>query len=100
MELPVIIEPIDVGFRAIGAGGLSVGLVADGQTAEEAISRLAERVRSRVEAGATMTELSLSDIEAPWKQDAGYLRDDPMYEAWREAMAQNRRRLDEDPDAL
>jgi hypothetical protein len=37
---------------------------------------------------------------APWRQDAGYLRDEPLYERWRELIEEYRRKLDEDPDAL
>ena len=100
MEMPVVIEPIaGRGYRATGAGGLSVGLSADGATAAEAIDRLAEQVRRRVDSGASMTELNVAGAPAPWKQDAGYLRDDPLYEPWRAAMEEYRRRLDEDPDA-
>jgi hypothetical protein len=36
---------------------------------------------------------------APWKHDAGYRREEPLYEPWREAMEEYRRKLDEDPDA-
>ena len=100
MDMPVVIEPIaGSGYRATGAGGLSVGLSADGATAAEAIDRLAEQVRRRVDSGASLTELNAAGGRAPWKQDAGYLRDDPLYEPWRAAMEEYRRRLDEDPDA-
>ena len=99
--VPVIIETVNGnGYRATGAGGLSVGLIAEGATAAEAIDRLAEQVRTRVNAGAKLAELSVDASEAPWKEDAGYLRDDPLFEAWREAMETYRRNLDEDPDAL
>jgi hypothetical protein len=101
VEVPVIIEPVaGHGYRATGAGGLSVGLTAEGATAAEAIDRLADRVRMRVNAGATLAELSIAATVAPWSQDAGYLRDDPLYEPWRTAMDEYRRRLDEDPEAL
>ncbi len=101
MEVPVIIEPVaGNGYRATGAGGLSVGLTAEGATAAEAIDRLADQVRMRVDAGATLAELNVAATEAPWSQDAGYLRDDPLYEPWRAAMDEYRRRLDEDPEAL
>jgi hypothetical protein len=101
MEFPVIIEPVtDNCYRASGAGGLSVGLTAEGATAAEAIDRLADRVRMRVNAGAKLAELSVDTNAAPWKQDAGYLRDEPLYEPWREAMEEYRRQLDEDPEAL
>lgn len=101
MEVPVIIEPISgSGYRVTGAGGLSVGLTAEGETPAEAIDRLAEQIRTRLHAGAKMAELSVSGGTAPWLQDAGYLQDDPLYEDWREAMDKYRRSLDEDPDAL
>jgi hypothetical protein len=88
------------GYRVTGAGGLSVGLTAEGATAAEAIERLAEQVRTRVNAGAKLADLSVAASAAPWKQDAGYLRDEPLYEPWREAMEEYRRKLDEDPEAL
>ncbi len=101
VEVPVIIEPVaGNGYRATGAGGLSVGLIAEGATAAEAIDRLADQVRMRVNAGAALAELSIAASAAPWRQDAGYLHDDPLYEPWREAMEEYRRQLDEDPEAL
>ena len=101
MEIPVIIEPVMGNrYRVIGAGGLSVGLTAEGATAEEAIDRLADQVRMRVTAGAKLAELSVVASAAPWMQDAGYLHDEPLYEPWREAMEEYRRQLDEDPEAL
>jgi len=36
----------------------------------------------------------------PITPDAGYLHDEPLYEPWREAMEENRRKLDEDPEAV
>jgi hypothetical protein len=101
METPVIIELVNgKAYRATGAGGLSVGLTAEGMTAAEAMDRLAEQIRSRVNAGAKLTALRVSTSDAAWKQDAGWLRDDPLYESWREAMEEHRRELDEDPEAL
>ncbi len=101
MEVSVIIEPVTGSrYRVTGAGGLSVGLTAEGATAAEAIDRLADQVRTRVNAGAKLAELSVAAGAAPWKQDAGYLRDEPLYEPWRAAMEEYRRKLDEDPEAL
>jgi hypothetical protein len=101
METPVIIETVaGNGYRATGAGGLSVGLTAEGATAAEAIDRLAEQVRARVSAGAKLAELNVASGPANWMQDAGYLREEPLYEPWREAMEEYRRKLDEDPEAV
>jgi hypothetical protein len=54
----------------------------------------------RLNAGAKMAELNVTAGAAPWKPDAGYLRDDPVYEPWCAAMEEYRRQLDEDPEAL
>jgi hypothetical protein len=54
----------------------------------------------RVVAGAELAELDIPASSAPWKQDAGYLHDDPLYEPWRAAIEEYRRQLDEDPEAL
>jgi hypothetical protein len=100
MEFPVILEPVvGNGCRAIGAGGFSVGLMAEGATAAEAIDRLSDQIQARLRAGAKLTHLSIPAAAAPWQQDAGCLRDEPLYEAWRQAMAEYRRQKDEDPEA-
>ncbi len=101
MDVSVIIEPISGSrYRAIGAGGPSVGLTAEGVTAAEAISRLTELIQSRLLAGARVTELSVGAGAAPWTEDAGYLRDSPLYQPWRDAIEEYRRQLDLDPEAL
>jgi hypothetical protein len=101
VEVPVLIEPVNGnGFRITGAGGLSVGLTAEGATVAEAMDRLAGQVRQRIDAGAKLADLDVTEQPAPWKQDAGYLRDDPLFDAWREAIDANRRQLEEDPEAL
>jgi hypothetical protein len=69
VENPVIIEPVTGnGYRAIGAGGLSLGLTAEGATAAEAIDRLAEQVLARLHAGAKLAELTVDVGAAPWKE--------------------------------
>lgn len=101
MEVPVIVEPLTGnGYRATGAGGLSLGLTAEGATAAEAIDRLGEQVRARLHAGAKLAEVSVAAGAAPWQEDAGYLRDDPLLESWLEAIEEQRSKRDEDPEAL
>jgi hypothetical protein len=101
VEVPVIIEPLTGnGYRVTGAGGLSVGLTAEGATAAEAIDRLAEQVRTRLRAGAKLAELSVATGAAPSMEDAGYLHDEPLFEPWCDAMEAHRRKLDEDAEAL
>jgi cytochrome c peroxidase len=33
----------------------------------------------------------------PWAQMAGIFKDNPLFEQWQEAIRENRRRVDEDP---
>ena len=76
MGVSVIVESVaGNGYRVTWAGGLSVGLTAEGATEEEAIDRLAEQIQARVNAGAKLTDLSVAAGIAPWKQDAGYLHE-------------------------
>ena len=71
-----------------------------GEPRFQAIDRLAELIQSRMNAGAKLAELRVGTGAAPWKEDAGYLRDSPSYQPWREAIEEYRRQLDEDPEAL
>ena len=101
MEVPVIVEPVaGNGYRVTGAGDCRSARQLRSDSVAEAIGRLAEQVRTRVRAGAKLTEVDLAAGAAPWTQDAGYLHDEPLFEPWREVMEEYRRKLDEDPEAL
>jgi hypothetical protein len=102
VEIPVLLEPVaGNGYRATGTEGLSVGLTAEGATREEAMDKLGELVKARISRGAEIRPLQVAASGPhPWSHFAGCLRDDPMYDAWRQAMEEYRRKLDEDPDAL
>ena len=101
VDVSVVIEPVTgIGYRAIGAGGISVGLTAESATADEAIDRLAALVQHRLNSGARLAQLSVGTESAPWKQDGKYLRDSPLYQTWREAIEGYRRQLDDDSEAL
>lgn len=101
MEIPVLIEPVqENGYRAIGAGGLSLGLAAEGETRQEAIDKLGRLVQMRLRQGAEIIPLQLPSEPHPWSQDFGWLQDDPLLPAWRQAMEEYRRQLDQDAEAL
>jgi predicted RNase H-like HicB family nuclease len=98
MEIPVIIEPIaENGYQA--SSGAPLGLTAQGPTREEALQRLQELLRNRLEAGVQIVSVSVaSQPPAPWARFAGALRGDPLLPAWRQAMADYRKKMEEDPD--
>ncbi len=97
MQIPVLIEPIaGNGYRA--RGGEPVPLVAEGATREEALAKLKEQFQTRLSNGAELVPLEVPPPLHPWLEFAGMFKDDPYFDEWQEAIAENRRKADEDPD--
>lgn len=97
MQIPVLIERVNSnGYRA--RTGEPLVLVAEGATEEEALRHLREVIHQRVTEGAKLTALEVGDGDQPWKGFAGWLRDDPMYDEWQEAIEEYRRQVEEGPD--
>jgi hypothetical protein len=100
VELSVLIEPVAGNvYRALGTEGLTFGLTAEGATYEEAMDRLGELVKARISGGAAIRPLQVPPGPRPWSRFAGALRGDPLLGAWKQAMEEYRRKLDEDLDA-
>jgi predicted RNase H-like HicB family nuclease len=97
MEIPVLIEPVaGNGYRA--SGGAPFTFTVEAATREEALRKAQEMIAGRVAAGAELVAVSVPRAEHPWARFAGTLRNDPMLDAWKQAMADYRRKVDEDPD--
>ena len=95
MEIPVLIEKVP-GDRFRATGGL--GFSAEGSTRQEAFQKLRAQLNDRISAGAEVVPLQLAAPEHPWLRFAGTLRDDPLYDEWRAAIAERRMRIDADAD--
>lgn len=99
MQIPVLIEPIaGNGYRARGAEPFA--LSAEGATQEEALAKLREQLRERLKAGAAIVPLELAPEPHPLAKFAGMFKDDPLIEEWKQSMAEYRKSIDDDPDAL
>ncbi|MFI5455243.1 MAG: type II toxin-antitoxin system HicB family antitoxin [Isosphaerales bacterium] len=98
MKIPVLIEPIaNDGFRA--TGGPPFAVTAQGTTREEALARLREAIDHRMAEGSVLVPLEINTTEEnPWDAVAGMFRDDPLFDDWQEAIAEHRRKVDEDED--
>ena len=93
MEIPVLVEPVaGNGYRARGE---ALGASAEGATPDEAMRKLAEVIKGRISAGAQILPLKLPPTVHPLAPFAGMLEGDRMLDAWKAAMAENRRMLDE-----
>jgi hypothetical protein len=96
MKIPVLIEPIaNDGFRA--TGGAPFGVTAQGTTREEALARLREAIGHRMLTGSVLVPLEVDTTgENPWHAVAGMFRDEPLFDEWQGAIAEYRRKVDED----
>jgi hypothetical protein len=97
MQIPVLIEPVaGNGYRALapGLGPLS----AEGSTAVEAVEKLRELLASRIAQGSRVVTIEVPGDGNPWAQMAGVYRNEPMFDEWRQAMAEYRQKIEDDPD--
>jgi hypothetical protein len=97
MEIPVLVEPIPGGYRA--KAGEPLALAAEGATADEAIRALQAMIAQRLASGARIVSMTVPE-EHPWLKFAGTLKDDPLLEEYKQAIADYRRQIDDDPDTF
>jgi predicted RNase H-like HicB family nuclease len=97
MQIPVLIECLDGnGYRA--RGGEPFALAAEGRTPQEALSNLRGLIQGKVNQG-EIVSLEVPARDHPWLKMAGmWEENDPLVREWVEIMAENRRRVDEEPD--
>jgi hypothetical protein len=97
MKIPILIEPAP--GRGYRARGETFGLVAEGSTRDEALEELRILIAGRLAQGVELVSLDVSAREHPWAEFAGTLKDEPLYDDWREAMADYRSKVDSDRSA-
>ena len=99
MQIPILIEPVvGNGFRS--RGGEPFNLSAEGSTQEEVKAKLQEQLQTKLRSGAAIVTLQVTEQPAanPWIEFAAMFKDDPYFEEWQKAIAENRRKVDEDDD--
>jgi len=95
MHIPVLIEPMDSnGYRV--TTGQPLGLTAEGATREEALGQLRQRLQHRLSAGAEIALVEIVSAPHPLAPYAGMFKDNPLFEAWQQAIADSRRLADEE----
>ena len=91
MEIAVIIEPHDGGYRARCRH--PVEAEATGATRYDATQALEALLRARLTDPFTLLPLEVTP-DKPWISFAGSIPDDELTEEWLDAIAENRRRQD------
>jgi predicted RNase H-like HicB family nuclease len=101
VRIPILIEPVaDNGFRA--KTGAPFELSADGATRDEAIDGLRQLLQNRLNDGAQLDAIDVPSASQPnaWTHFAGMFKDDPYFDEWQQAIAENRARADQCDDEL
>lgn len=99
MKIPVLVESEKGnGFRAEFLPGQA--LVAEGATPQDAIEKLRHALQVRIDQGARIAYLELEEPENPWLSLIGVYKDDPYLDEYKQAIAEYRKQVDDDPDHL
>src|SRR6266851_4778870 len=97
MQMSVLVEPVKGnGYRARGAEPFAV--CAEGETREEALAKLKALVEARLRDGAEIVTVQVGHEPNPWLEFGGMFKDDPDFKEVVEIIAENRRKMDEDPN--
>jgi hypothetical protein len=97
MQIPVLVERVKGdGYRARGKNPF--GVSAKGATREEALAKLRAKIQTRLKNGTEIVGLEIGTEPHPLAEYAGMFKDDPDFEDVLKIMADNRKRMNEDPD--
>ena len=98
MKIPVLIEPISPDrYRATGSEPFVASVEAE--TPEAALAKMRELIDARLAQGARIALIDVPSGTNAWLDMAGIFHDDPLFDEWQQAIAEYRRKIDEDPDA-
>ena len=93
MQVATLIEPIgDRGFRA--KAGSPFEITVEATSRQEAVRQLRECLQQRMDAGAEFVTLEMNTATHAWAEFAGDLKDDPLLNEWKHAMAEYRAQVD------
>ena len=100
MQIPVLVERVKGnGYRARGTEPFAIS--AKGATREEALANLQTKIQGRLKKGTEVVGLEIGQGLHPLMEFAGmFSPEDPLVQEWIQIMAENRRKMDEDPDIL
>jgi hypothetical protein len=64
------------------------------------VAKLRDQLAARLREGTEVVFLDVAEQPAgnPWVQFAGMSKDDPYFDEWQQAIADNRRKVDEDSE--
>ncbi len=97
MRIPVLIEPVaSNGYRA--STGQPLVMTAEGATRAEALEHLRQALQDHLKRGAEITSVELAPSEHPLAPYGGMFKDNPLFDAWQQAMAEYRQQAEQEPE--
>jgi hypothetical protein len=100
VEIPVLVEPLEGKSKRFRAtAGSPWGLTTEGSTGEEAVGVLCAQLQERISSGARIIAVAVPVGEHPLAAFAGGGADDPLFEDWKQAVAEYRRTVEADPSS-
>ncbi|HYV37444.1 MAG TPA: hypothetical protein VE988_17190 [Gemmataceae bacterium] len=97
MQIPILVERLkDNGYRVRGKDPFAVS--AKGATREEALAKLSAKIQTRLKNGTEIVGLEVGPQPHPLAEFAGMFKDDQDFEDVLKIMAENRKKMDEDPE--
>lgn len=97
MQIPVLVKRIKGnGYQAQGNEPFRVS--ARGATRKEALAKLRAKIEARLKNGTELVGLEVGAQPHPLAEFAGMFKDDPHFEDVLKIIAENRRKMDEDPN--
>jgi predicted RNase H-like HicB family nuclease len=97
MQIPILVEPMEGnGYRA--RGGEPLALTAEGDTQEEALANLREKLQARLSRGAVVVPFDLPAQPHPLAKFVGMFKDDPLIKEWKKSMKAYRKKRDKDAE--
>jgi hypothetical protein len=73
-------------------------VTARGATRQEALVKIRAKIQARLKNAKELVGLEIGPTANPWVEFAGMFKDDPGIHEWKKAMAEYRKRVDQDPD--
>src|SRR4051794_2925189 len=97
MQIPVLVDRVKGnGYRARGSEPFAVS--ARGSTREEALTKLRAKIQALFKNGTEVVSLDIGPEPHPLAEFAGMFKDDPDFDDVLKIMADNRKRMNADPD--
>ena len=97
-HIPVLIERVDSnGYRV--STGQPLTLTAEGATREEALEHFRQALQTRLGDGAEIASVAVSATGHPLAAYAGMFKNNPLFDAWQQAIADYRQQADAEEEA-